>query len=117
MALTINTILSSCYHACYTEGVSDEDELVLVTAPISATSEVQSLYSAGIIDWQSAIPATLHSLGCSATEITDAITRRLEAETKSENGTKTHTETAITTNTTTDPDDDRQTTEDDEPNS
>lgn len=60
--------------------MSDEDELVLVTAPVSSTSEVQALYSAGIIDWQSAIPATLHSLGCSATEITDALTRRKELE-------------------------------------
>ena len=62
----MNTILSACYHACYEEGVSDEDELVLVTAPISATSEVEALYNSGILDWKTAIPAALHSLGCTS---------------------------------------------------
>ena len=80
----MNTILSACYHACYEEGVSDEDELVLVTAPISATSEVEALYNSGILDWKTAIPAALHSLGCTSTEITEALRRRQEQEDKAE---------------------------------
>lgn len=84
IAITMNTILSACYHACYDEGVSDEDELVLVTAPISATSEVEALYNSGILDWKTAIPAALHSLGCTSTEITEALRRRQEQQDKAE---------------------------------
>ena len=51
---------------------------MLVTAPISATSEVEHLFTAGVIDWRSALPAALHSLGCSANEITEALKRRQE---------------------------------------
>ena len=84
IAITLNTILTACYRACYDDGVSDEDELVLVTAPISATSEVEALYTAGIIDWQVAIPSALHSLGCTSTEITESLRRRREQESKKE---------------------------------
>jgi len=80
----MNTVLSACYHACYEDGVSDEDELVLVTAPISATSEVEALYNSGILDWKTAIPAALHSLGCTSVEITEALRRRQEQEDKLE---------------------------------
>ena len=78
LALAVNKVLTSCYHACYdaTEG----DELVLLTAPLAATTEVQSLFEAGIIDIESALPAALHSLGGSAVEIDGAIKRRRLAD-------------------------------------
>lgn len=77
MAISVNTVLTSCYHAVFGEnsGHTDQDELMLVTAPLSAASEVQGLYEKGIIDAETAIPAALHSLGCSANEITEALKR------------------------------------------
>lgn len=79
LALSVNRVLSSCYHAIYDDAI-EGDELVLLTAPLSSTAEVQALYTAGIVDIESAIPAALHSLGCSATEIEGALARRREAE-------------------------------------
>jgi peptidoglycan hydrolase CwlO-like protein len=79
LALSVNRVLSSSYHAIYDDAI-EGDELVLLTAPLSSTAEVQALYTAGIVDIESAIPAALHSLGCSATEIEGALLRRREAE-------------------------------------
>ena len=85
IGITLNSILTSCYRACYANAaITDEDELMLMTAPISATSEVEQLYTAGLIDWKSALPASLHSLGCSANEITEALRRREEKEKEGE---------------------------------
>lgn len=78
MAIQVNAVLTSCYHAVFGEssGRTEQDELMLVTAPLSAASEVQGLYEKGVIDYESALPAALHSLGCSANEITEALKRR-----------------------------------------
>eukprot|EP00966_Prymnesium_polylepis_P125632 2904564-Prymnesium_polylepis.1 len=78
MAISVNAVLSACYHATFggSSGSTEEDELMLVTAPLSAASEVQGLYEKGVIDYESALPAALHSLGCSANEITEALKRR-----------------------------------------
>ena len=75
-------MLTSCYHAAFglTGGTSSEDELILLTAPLSATNEVETLYTAGLIDYESAIPCALHSLGASASEITEALRRRRKQE-------------------------------------
>lgn len=79
MALTVNKVLTASYHACY-ENTTDGDELVLVTAPLTATTEVEALYTTGLIDIESALPAVLHSLGCSAVEIEGALKRRRDAD-------------------------------------
>jgi hypothetical protein len=50
---------------------------MLVTAPLAAASEVQGLFEKGIIDSETAIPAALHSLGCSANEITGRVAFRV----------------------------------------
>lgn len=78
MAINVNNVLSACYHAAFGEasGRTDQDELMLMTAPLSAASEVQGLYEKGVIDYETAVPAALHSLGCSANEITEALKRR-----------------------------------------
>ena len=78
IALTVNEVLSASYRAIY--GANDEDELILRTAPLTATSEVQALFAANIIDYESAVPAALHSLGCSSQEIASALDRRRQAE-------------------------------------
>lgn len=81
LAIAVNAVLTNAYHACYQENNarSDEDELLLVTAPLSATSEVVALFKEGVIDATSAIPAALHSLGCSSNEITEALRRKQES--------------------------------------
>lgn len=71
-------MLSQTYRAIY--GTNDDEELILRTAPLSATSEVQSLFSAGLLDYESCLPAALHSLGCSSEEISSALERRRKAE-------------------------------------
>jgi|EP00966_Prymnesium_polylepis_P103592 hypothetical protein len=78
MAINVNAVLTACYHAVFGEssGRTEQDELMLVTAPLSAATEVQGLYEKGVIDYESALPAALHSLGCSANEITEALKRR-----------------------------------------
>jgi hypothetical protein len=82
ISLAVNEVLTKTYHAIY--GGSDDTELVLRTAPLAATAEVQSLYQAQIIDYESAMPAALHSLGCSSEEIDAALERRRKAEAAAE---------------------------------
>lgn len=79
-------MLTAAYRECYGSvvGHTDLDEMVLVTAPLSSNSEIEALYSANVIDWQSALPNALHSLGCSASEIANAVVRRKEAEKKTD---------------------------------
>ena len=56
------------------------DELTLLTAPLCSTAELQSLFEGGVIDIESALPAALHSLGCTALEISGAVKRRRQAD-------------------------------------
>lgn len=79
MALAVNKVLTACYSACYDDAL-EGDELVLLTAPLAATTEVQALFDSGIIDIESALPAALHSLGASAVEIDGALKRRRKAD-------------------------------------
>ena len=74
----MNEVLTASYRAVY--GGDDRDELILVTAPLTATSEVLGLYAGGVIDYETAMPAALHSLGCSSEEISSALDRRRELE-------------------------------------
>ena len=101
MAIAVNKVLTAAYHAVYDDAMED-DELVLLVAPLAATTEVQELFTAGIIDiarcrsqttgtfctsrlvcgrsQESALPAALHSLGASAVEIEGALKRRRQAD-------------------------------------
>ena len=79
MALSVNKVLTATYHAAYSDAI-EGDELVLLTAPLAATTEVEALFTAGVIDIESALPAALHSLGASAVEIDGALKRRREAD-------------------------------------
>ena len=67
------------YQAVYADA-KEEDELVLLTAPLSSTTEIEGLYTAGLIDIESALPSALHSLGASAVEIEGALKRRRDAD-------------------------------------
>ena len=64
---------------------NEDDELILVVAPLSANEEIAQLFTTGLIDYETAIPAALHSLGCSAEEIASAMQRRRDAESKEAN--------------------------------
>lgn len=75
IALSVNKVLTATYHACYSDA-KEGDELTLLTAPLASTAEVQSLYEGGLIDVESALPAALHSLGCTALEVAGAVKRR-----------------------------------------
>ena len=72
-------MLTSVWHACYTDAL-EGDELTLLTAPLASTAEVEALYTAGLIDIDSALPCALHSLGSTASEIAGAVKRRREAD-------------------------------------
>ena len=62
------------------DDAKEGDELTLLTAPLCSTAELQSLYEAGVVDIESALPAALHSLGCTALEIAGAVKRRRQAD-------------------------------------
>ena len=81
IAVSVNDVLSQTYTALYGKG-RDAGELVLSTAPLCATTEVQALYSSGIIDYETALPSAMHSLGCSASSISAALERRKTEESK-----------------------------------
>ena len=53
---------------------------MLLTAPLASTTEVEALFTNGVIDIQAALPCAMHSLGFSAVEIEGAMTRRLKAD-------------------------------------
>jgi len=79
IALSVNKVLTATYHAVY-DDAREGDELTLLTAPLCSTAELQSLYEGGVIDIESALPAALHSLGCTAVEIAGASKRRRQAD-------------------------------------
>lgn len=72
-------MLTATYHAVY-DDAREGDELTLLTAPLCSTAELQSLFEAGVVDIESALPAALHSLGCTAVEIAGAVKRRKLAD-------------------------------------
>lgn len=79
IAIFVNSVLTACYNAIY-GSEEDDTELILMVAPISANTEVQALYTSGLIDYETALPAALNSLGCSAEEIASAMDRRRKLE-------------------------------------
>ena len=79
IAISVNKVLTATYHAVY-DDAKEGDELTLLTAPLCSTAELQSLFEAGVVDIESALPAALHSLGCTAVEIAGAVKRRKLAD-------------------------------------
>jgi hypothetical protein len=82
LAVTINNVLTQTYNAIY--GIDDDggEELNLLVSPLSSVTELQALYAGGLIDFETALPPALHSLGCTAEEISAALDRRRELEKK-----------------------------------
>ena len=84
LALTVNNVLTTTYSAIYggDDALSDGDELNLIVAPLTSIAELQGLYTAGLVDFETAVPVALHSLGSTAEEITSALERRREQDKK-----------------------------------
>lgn len=77
LAAAVNRVLSKTYSAIYPD-LSDSDgvvELKLRTAPLAASEEVTALYTAGLIDIETAVPASMHALGSSSEEIDTTLSR------------------------------------------
>ena len=82
LAVSVNDVLSQTYNALYGSNGTEAGELVLSTAPLCATAEVQALYAAQIIDFETALPSAMHSLGCSSAAISSTLERRRMEENK-----------------------------------
>lgn len=54
IALFVNSVLTQSYHAIYGAN-DDEEELLLVVAPLAANKEIQELYGAGLLDFETAM--------------------------------------------------------------
>ena len=84
IALTVNHVLTTTYAAIY--GVDDPsveaEELNLIVAPLTSITELQGLYTSGLVDFETAVPVALHSLGSTAEEIAAALERRREQDKK-----------------------------------
>jgi hypothetical protein len=79
LAITVNNVLTTTYTAIYGgDGIegADGEELNLLVSPLTSISELQGLYTSNLVDFETAIPAALHSLGCTAEEISAALERR-----------------------------------------
>ena len=74
IAVSLNTCLTQTYRAVYGGAT---DDLVLVTSPLASVDEVVSLFQAGIMDIDLAMPVSLHSLGVNSKEIREALERNL----------------------------------------
>lgn len=79
LSLAVNRVLTAAFHACF-ENAPEGTECCLITAPLASTEEVANLFSQQVIDIDSALPAALHSLGCTAEEISGALERRKKTE-------------------------------------
>jgi hypothetical protein len=88
LAKATNDVLTKAYHLLYSDDDEEDEvaEVVLLTSPLNAAAEVTALFSAGIIDRNVALPAAMHSLSSSASEI-EAAMQRAESQTDVEGGT------------------------------
>lgn len=85
LAKSVNRVLTSAYNSIY--GDDDEEgeesaQLKLMTAPLSVAEEIERLFTAQLIDYQTALPAALHSLGATTEELENAMERAKEKNDK-----------------------------------
>jgi len=78
LAKAVSGVLTKTYNQLYTDDDENEEEpavLKLVTAPLAVAEEIEKLYTAQLIDYETALPAALHSLGATTEEIEAAMER------------------------------------------
>ena len=81
----MSAVLTKTYNQLYAdddEGDEEPAQLKLVTNPLSVAEEIEKLYTAQLIDYESALPAALHALGATTEEIEAAMARAKEKEDK-----------------------------------
>lgn len=71
LAKSVNLVLTESYRDLY--GEQGDVQLTLLTAPLAASEEVIQLYNAGLAPLEIAMPACLHAIGASKTQIDAAV--------------------------------------------
>ena len=64
------------------DGEEEPAQLVLVTNPLAVAKEIQEMFTAQLIDYETALPAAMHSLGATTEEIEAAMKRAKEKDEK-----------------------------------
>ena len=85
LSKAVNNVLTKTYNYIYADDDDEGEEpaqLKLQTAPLAASDEVEKLFTAQIIDMETALPAALHALGAGPDEIEKAMERGREKEQK-----------------------------------
>ncbi len=85
IAKAVNQVLTKAYNYLYVDDDDDGEEpaqLKLQTAPLAASEEIEKLFTAGIVDLETALPAALHALGATTDEVEKALKRGMEKEQK-----------------------------------
>jgi len=78
LAKAVSGVLTKTYNQLYADDDENENEpavLKLVTSPLAVADEIEKLYTAQLIDYETALPAALHSLGATTEEIEAAMER------------------------------------------
>ena len=85
LAKAVSQVLTKTYNMLYADDDETDEEpaqLKLITAPLSVAEEIEKLYTAQLIDYETALPAALHSLGATTEEIEAAMKRAKEKDDK-----------------------------------
>lgn len=84
LAKAVSGVLTKTYNLLYSDDDGDDEpaQLKLVTAPLAVADEVEKLFTAQLIDYQTALPSALHSLGATTEEIEAALERAKEKDDK-----------------------------------
>jgi hypothetical protein len=85
LAKAVSQVLTKTYNQLYADDDATDEEpaqLKLITAPLSVAEEIEKLYTAQLIDYETALPAALHSLGATPEEIEAAMKRAKEKDDK-----------------------------------
>lgn len=64
------------------EAEEEPAQLKLITNPLAVAKEIQEMFTAQLIDYETALPAALHSLGATTDEIQAAMKRAIEKDDK-----------------------------------
>tara|TARA_Y100000389_G_C17386720_1_gene477462 strand:+ start:197 stop:847 length:651 start_codon:yes stop_codon:yes gene_type:complete len=86
LSKAVSAVLTKTYNQLYNDENEGEEEepaqLKLVTSPLAVAEEIEKLYTAQLIDYETALPAALHSLGATTEEIEAAMERAKEKDDK-----------------------------------
>jgi hypothetical protein len=81
----VSAVLTKTYNTLYADDDQSDEapaQLVLVTNPLAVAKEIQEMFTAQLIDYETALPAAMHSLGATTEEIEAAMKRAKEKDDK-----------------------------------